>query len=111
MADLINVSSKCVIINATATASSSLQLPESGHTIRLANEGPSTVYVAVGASGITATLPSTTFASATRTSTPVLPGEDASFTLNWFGNNERYVSAICDSGKTARVFIQIGEGL
>lgn len=111
MADLINVSARSVLINATATASASIQLPESGHTIRLANEGPSTVYVAVGPTGTLATLPATTFAAATRTSTAVLPGEDASFTLNWFGNNERFVSAICDTGKTARLFVQVGEGL
>lgn len=111
MADLINVSSKTVTINATATASTAIQLPESGHTIRLANEGPSTVYVAVGPTGTLATLPATTFAGANRVSCPILPGEDASFTLNWFGNSERFISAICDTGKTARLFVQVGEGL
>jgi hypothetical protein len=111
MADLINASAKHVIINATATASTALQLPEQGHTIRLANEGPSTVYVAVGPTGTLATLPATTFAGATRTSTAVLPGEDACFTLGWHSNNERYISAICDTGKTARLFVAVGEGV
>lgn len=110
MADLINLSAKTILINATATASTAVQLPDKGHTIRLANEGPSTVYVAVGATGVLATLPATTFSGATRTSTAILPGEDASFTLNAYGG-ESYLSTICDTGKTARLFVQVGEGL
>lgn len=110
MADFINASARTISVSVTSTASSPTQLPERGNTLRVANEGPSTVYIAVGGAGVAATVPGTSFATATTTSTPVLAGEDTAFTVNWTGG-ETHLSAICASGQTARLFVQAGEGV
>ena len=105
-------------ISVTATASTSTALPAVGNSIRLINEGPSICFVSIGTGAQTATLPN---ATPTATSTPVLAGTDITlslpgpFTTNT-GNLAAQsavlnISAICRSGGTATLDVQVGEGL
>jgi len=96
---------KTLPITVTASASVSAALPGQGNSLRVVNEGPNVAFFSVGAGAQTATLPN---ATPTATSTPILPGEDASFTIP---NDAVYnISAICRASGTATLDVQVGEG-
>ena len=109
-------------ISVTSTASSSTALPAIGNTIRICNEGPNVAFISVGTGAQTATLPN---ATATATSTPVLPGTDISLTIpkptatsnpdnvtaKWTAAVPLNISAICRASGTATLDVQVGEGL
>lgn len=101
-----SIQAKTLEIDVTSTASTSIALPGQGNSIRIVNEGPNIAFVSVGAGAQTATLPSTS--APTATSTPVLNGEDSMFTIP---NDQIYnISAICESGQSATLDVQVGEG-
>lgn len=98
--------SKTLPIAVTSTASTSTALPGQGNTLRVVNEGPNVAFISVGSGAQTAVLPN---ATPTATSTPVLPGEDCSFTIP--GDAVYNISAICRAAGTATLDVQVGEGV
>lgn len=96
---------KTLPISVTTTASASTALPGQGSVIRLINEGAVMVFVAIGESAQTATLPN---ATPTATSTPILPGSD--ITLSLPSSGIWNISAITRSS-TSTLHVQIGDGL
>lgn len=98
---------KALDISVTSTASSSASLPAIGSTVRIVNEGPNICFVSIGTGAQTATLPSSS--SPTVTSTPIPPGD---FALSIPPTDSVLaISAICRSGQTARLTVQVGEGI
>lgn len=100
------VATKTLPITVTAAASTSAALPAQGSVLRVVNEGPNVAFISVGSGTQTATLPN---ATPTATSMPILPGEDASFSLP---SDAIYnISAICRAAGTATLDVQVGEGV
>lgn len=102
-----------ISVAATAAALTAVALPignlleQAGAGIiqlRLVNEGPSVVFIATGASGVLATLPTTT---ATTTCNAVLPGSDMVLTLP---GSHRFISTICRAAGTAVLTVYAGMG-
>lgn len=102
---LFTATSKTLPISVTATASASVALPGQGGTIRVVNEGPSHAFISVGSGSQTATLPN---ATPTATSTPVMAGEDVTFSIP--NTAVLNISAICRASGTATLDVQVGEG-
>lgn len=92
-------------ISVTTSASTSVALPNTGSSLRLVNEGSVMVFVSVGVGTQVATLPN---ATQTRTSTPVVPGEDLILSIP--SDQVQSISAITRSS-TATLHAQVGEGL
>ena len=93
-------------VSVTSTASTSTALPAAGNSIRIVNEGPNIAFASIGTDTQTATLPATS--SPVATCTPIPVGDitltiPASAILNF--------SAICRASQTARLSIQVGEGI
>lgn len=98
--------SKTLDLSVTSTASTSGALPGQGNSLRIVNEGPNICWVSVGTGTQTATLPATS--SPVATCCPVPPG-DYVFTIP---NDQVYnYSAITRASQTARLSIQVGEGV
>lgn len=97
-------SAPAIRVNATTTASASVNLPSRGEVIRIVNEGPNNAYVSIGPSTQTATVPTGTAAS---TATVVLANSDTTFSLPDF--DKQQISAICATG-TAALDVQVGNG-
>lgn len=100
---------KSLGVAVTSTASASQPLANTGNTIRVYNEGPNVAFLAitVAATAAVATLPATTAAGATITSSPA-PVGDSTFTIP---NDQVYnISAICRSTQTATLTVQVNEG-
>ncbi len=112
-------------ISVTSTASTSVALPAIGNVIRIVNEGPSVAFVSVGTGAQTATLPN---ATPTSTSTPILAGEDAVFSMpvpratantgatpatnmSYTAPTPLNISAICRAAGTATLDVSVGEGV
>ena len=103
----INVDSPCISISVTSTASAATALPTSTlNQIRLVSDTVSTgtIFVAVAGSGVVATISS----SSSRTSTPVLIGEDTVFTRD--PNGGLFISAITAATKTGTLYACVGSG-
>lgn len=98
--------SKTLDISVTSTASTSGALPGQGNTLRIVNEGPNVCWVSVGSGAQTATLPSAVTPVAT--CTPIMPG-DVSLTIP--ADAVYNISAICRASQTARLSVQVGEGI
>lgn len=101
----IRVDVKTLPITVTTSASTSAALPAVGNYLRVVNGGTSNAFIAVGTSAQTATLPN---ATPTATSTPVLAGEDVTFTIQYNGTPLQ-ISAI-GAGATT-LYVQVGEGV
>ncbi len=101
-----NCSAKTLPISVTATASTSVALPNQGSVLRCINEGPNVCFIAVGSGTQTATLPNGT---PTATSTPVLAGTDITFSIPQDATYN--ISAICRASGTATLDVQVGEGV
>ena len=100
-------SSSGISVPATATALVAVAMPTSqGSGVRVVNEGPSVVFIAIGASTVLATLPTT--GTGAVTCTPVLVGEDVIFARNPY--TDTFISTICRSAGTAVLTVQCGEG-
>lgn len=106
-------------ISVSDTASTSTALPAVGNSIRLVNEGPNTCFVSIGTGTQTATLPN---ATPTKTSTPVLAGEDLILTIPkpeatadgtgaFTAPTPLNISAICRAAGTATLDVQVGDGI
>lgn len=104
--------SPAISVSATSTATTAVALPVTsagaGSIIRIVNEGPSIAFISLGSviASTVATLPTT--GGGTATCSPILPGEDASFTRDT--KLETLISAICRAGGTAALTVQTGEG-
>lgn len=92
-------------ISVTATASTSVLMPNDGNSVRLVNEGPNHCFVSIGEGAQTATLPN---ATPTSTSTPVMAGEDVILSIPV--STTLQISAICRAAGTATLDVQVGEG-
>lgn len=105
-ANLFSAQCKVTVFAATTSAPTPVQLPNAGNTLRIANEGTSAVFVAVGetAVGAVATLP----VNGSTTSCYVAANADVTFAIP--NSAPQFVSAICRSG-TASVNFYAGEGL
>lgn len=104
----INVDAPCFSVSATSTASAAAALPTSGaNQVRLVSDQTSTgtIFAAVGAAGVVATVASGT---ANRTSNPIGPGLDSTFTRD--PNGGLFVSAITNTGKTGTLYVCVGNG-
>lgn len=98
---------KALDVSVTATASTSIALPAVGSVVRICNEGPNICFVSIGSGAQTATLPHASVP--TNTSTPVPPGD---FTLSIPPSDTAFnFSAICRASQTARLTVQVGEGI
>lgn len=102
--DLFSAQNKTIAIAASVTASSSVQLPGSGNSLRVLNEGTSSVYISVGVGVQVATIPTST---ALATCTPIAAGQDAVFSIP--PDARQNISVIAASG-TPNVVISVGEG-
>lgn len=97
-----------ISVAATSSALTAVALPTStANQVRIANEGPNVVFFAVGASTVSATVPTT--GAGVLTCTPVLAGEDAIFTRN--PASDLYISTICRAAGTGTLTVSIGDGL
>lgn len=117
--NLLSVQLKTLPVSVTDVASTSTALPAIGNNIRFVNEGASICFVSVGTGAQTATLPN---ATPTATSTPVLPGSDVGFSLPnpqaasagtgaFTAPTALNISAICRSGATTTLLIEVGDGV
>ncbi len=94
-------------VAATAVTLTAVALPTgAGNQIRLVNEGPNIAFVALGASTVTATLPTT--GAGVTTCTPVLAGEDVVLTRSPLVDT--FISTICRASGTATLTVSIGDG-
>lgn len=97
-----------ITVAATAAALSAVALPLSdGNSIRIVNEGPNIVFVALGASDVAATLPTT--GAGARTCTPVLSGSDV--VLRRDPMVDKFISTICRAAGTATLTVHIDVGM
>lgn len=120
MANLLPLSAqlKTLKVAVTATASTSVNLPANGDQIRVVNFGPNIAYFSVGSGSQTATVPASS--NPVATCTPILAGEDATFsipnplnsTISTPGTTATLLqfSAICDSTNSATLYISVGDG-
>ena len=102
-----------ITVAATSSALTAVALPvgadttNSGNSIRIVNEGPNICFIALGATNVAATLPTT--GTGVTTCTPVLSGSDIILTRSPLV--DRYISTICRAGGTATLTVQVGEGM
>ena len=102
-----------ITVAATSSALTAVALPvgadvtNSGNVIRIVNEGPNICFVALGAAGVLATLPTT--GAGVTTCVPVLAGSD--IVLSRSPLVDRYISTICRAAGTATLTVQVGEGI
>lgn len=103
----------CITVAATSSALTAVALPvgadvtTAGNSIRIVNEGPNICFVALGASNVAATLPTT--GVGVTTCTPILAGED--IILSRSPLVDRFISTICRAAGTATLTVQVGEGM
>ncbi len=94
-------------LSSSAVASVAVLIPFSANGIRIVNEGPNVMFVAVDTrSTVLATLPGAVPGGVT--STPVLPNSDITLGIA-FG--QQYISTICRAAGTAVASVSVGEGM
>ena len=107
-----SASSLGISVAATAAALTAVALPvgtnvtTAGNSIRIFNEGPNVCFVALGASTVLATLPTT--GAGVTTCCPIGIGEDVILTRSPLV--DRFISTICRAAGTATLTVQVGEG-
>lgn len=104
--NLFSAQATTIALTANATASAAALLPFSCSTIRIVNEGPNVMFVAVGDSAVAATLPQA--APGNMKATAVLPSSDITMGI---AAGAQYISAICRAAGTAVASVQTGEGM
>lgn len=104
--DVFRTAAATLYVSASISAAAAVALPSAaeGNTVRFVNEGPNRCYVAVGASGVVATTPSTVAAN---TCIPILAGTDVVFQL---GPNDTFFSHVTLTGETARLIVSVSKG-
>ena len=94
-------------VAATSSALTAVALPTgAGNQIRIVNEGPSVCFIALGASSVLATLP--TSGVGVTTCVAVLSGEDVILTRSPLV--DLFISTICRAAGTATLSVYVGEG-
>lgn len=107
--NLFSAQANTTALSATATATVAVQLPFSANGVRIVNEGPNVVFVAIDSrSTVTATLPGA--APGAQTCTPVLAGSDVTLSMA-SGAAPNYISVICRAAGTAVLSVSTGEGV
>lgn len=100
-------SSPAITVPSTAAALVAVPLPNSqGNSVRIVNEGPNIVFIALGGSSVLATIPTT--GSGVNTCTPVMVNEDLILTRNPYA--DFYISTICRAAGTATLTVACGDG-
>lgn len=96
-----------ITVAATAAALTAVELPQgTGNAIRIVNEGPNVVFVALGASDVAATLPTTGVGA--RTCTAILAS--SSVVLRRDPQKDTHISTICRATGTGTLSVYLGEG-
>lgn len=95
-----------ISISATNTASASAALPDAGNALRVVNEGPNPAFIAVGQGNQVATLPS---GSKQLSCIPVLANTEVNIVIP--GDKVQNISAVCRSGGTAVLTVQVGKAI
>ena len=103
----IRCSSVGTTVAATATVLTAVEIPGDGSVLRVVNEGPNIVFIAVGGPTVAATLPGAY--PGVVTCTAVLAGSDVVFSRDT--TTETYISTICRAASTATLTVMTGEGL
>ena len=93
-----------ILVSVTDTASTPAALAYAARAVRITNTGTDVAYVAVRPD---ATNPTGT---ASQNSTAVGAGSDVTFTMQ-YDSTPNYVSAICGTGDSTTLVVQIGEGI
>ncbi len=107
MQTLFSVKSPGITVAATDAALSAVALPlSSGNTVRIVNESADVAFVALGATGVAATLPTT--GAGVGTCSAVLPGKEVY--LRRDPTKDLFISTICRSTKTATLSVYVGDG-
>ena len=102
-----------ITVAATSSALTAVALPvgvdvlTGGSSVRVVNEGPNICFIALGASNVAATLPTT--GAGVTTCTPVLPGTDVVLTRSPLV--DRFISTICRASQTATLTVRVGRGI
>lgn len=104
-----SVGSPTINVTGTSSALTGAAMPGvtgAGTCVQFVNEGPNTVFVALGATAaVAAQLPSGTPST---TSMPILAGEIAIYSRN--PNTDLFISTICRATQTAVLNVSVGEG-
>lgn len=104
---LVAAGAPTITVSATTSASTSVDLPSIGETVRIVNEGTANVYLSIGSGTQTATVPPAAGSAGLSTCLTVLAGTDVSFRIP--DNKQCQVSAITSAG-TATLRIQVSNG-
>lgn len=100
-----NINSKTLKIDVTSASVSTAI--DSGSTIRIVNDGYSTVFVSVGSGAQIATIPTTTALS---TCCPILPGQDVTFNMQNVLTGSGIQIATISSGAST-IYVSVGDGI
>lgn len=103
---LFSAQATAFALTGAPAASAAVAIPFSANAIRIVNEGPNVMFVAIGDSSVSATLPGAV--PGTRTSTPVLPSSDVTLGM---AAGQQYISCICRAAGSAVATVQPGEGM
>lgn len=102
---LFPVNAKTILIAVTTSASTAVDLPSTGNSIRIANGGAVPAFVSIFGP---ATVPVATEGAAVTTCTAVLAGEDVTFSLPDNGQIYRF-SAITGTSTTT-LYVSVADG-
>ncbi|WP_136420295.1 hypothetical protein [Herbaspirillum sp. ST 5-3] len=104
---LFSATAPGITVAATDSALSAVALPAGdGNSVRIVNESADIAFVALGASTVAATLPTTGVGA--RTCTPVLPGTEVIMRRD--PAKHTHISTICRSTKTATLTVHVDVG-
>lgn len=107
MCALFSATAPGITVAATDAALTAVALPAgTGNSIRIINESADIAFVALGASTVAATLPTT--GAGVRTCTPCLPGEET--ILRRDPATHTHISTICRSTKSATLTVHVDVG-
>lgn len=105
VAKLFPANAKTLSIAVTTSASTAVDLPNTGNSIRIVNDGAVTAFVSFFGA---ATVPVATEGGAVNTCTPILAGEDTTFSLP--GNGQIYRVSAITATSTATLYVSVGDG-
>jgi hypothetical protein len=108
MAELFAFGGNTIGMNVTAASSSEAlgaTAAQAGKVIRIYNAGAGIVFVAPGASGVAAVIPTD---GTPANGFPIAPGRETGMTLQ---GGQTHIAAICPGAETATIYITQGFGI
>lgn len=105
--NLFSAQAATIALTGGTVASTPVQLPFRANGVRIVNEGPNVVFVAIAPTATAATLPA---AGAAQTCTPVLAGSDVTLCMA-MDTAANFISVICRAAGTAVLSVSTGEGM